>query len=95
MIEVKERPAGITPWAERAPFLREIDKSVCSLVAAMAVHDAALDDAVKGMELARYRFHLPAILDALRVAAADCEYGARAKRYKTALDALSGREDAT
>ena len=39
--------------------------------------------------------HLPAILDALRLAAADAEYGARAKRFMAALTALGGDEEET
>ena len=38
---------------------------------------------------------LPAVLDALRLAAADAEYGARAKRFMAALTALGGDEEET
>ena len=37
--QAKERPSGISTWEDRAPFLREIDKAVASLVADMAAHD--------------------------------------------------------
>jgi hypothetical protein len=93
MAEAKERPPIVTPWAERAGFLREIDRSTCSLVAAMAVHDAGLKSEADAMELARFRAHLPAILDALHGAVADSGYAAQAKPFKAALEALSGKEE--
>ncbi len=43
--------------------------------------------------LAAIETNLPAALDALRLAAADAEYGARAKRFTTALKALGGSDD--
>jgi hypothetical protein len=93
MAEARERPMGYGTWAERTPFLREIDRSVCSLVAAMAVHDAGLQSHADAMELARFRSHLPAILDALHGAIADAGYAAQAKPFKAALEALSSKEE--
>ena len=90
MAEARERPPATGTWAERAPFLQEIDRSVVSLVAAMAVHDAALASEADAMELARYRAHLPAILDALRIARAYQPTPLLEKPFKAALEALGG-----
>ena len=45
--------------------------------------------------LAVLEVHLPAVLDALRIAVADTAYGSRAGRFTAALDALDGSEEAT
>jgi hypothetical protein len=51
MAEAKERPPAVETWEERAPFLQEIDRSVVSLIAAMAVHDAGVQVAEAGGRL--------------------------------------------
>ena len=62
---------------------------------ATAMSEAEAGAAVAELRLAFVSTHLPAILDALRMAAADAEYGARAKRFMAALTALGGDEEET
>ena len=57
--EAKERPPVTVPWKDRAPFLREIDKSVVSLVAAMAVADAKLVNERRDAQLFAFGAHRP------------------------------------
>lgn len=45
--------------------------------------------------LAAFEAHLPAVLDALRLAETDTAYGSRAERFTAALGALDGSEEAT
>ena len=45
--------------------------------------------------LAAFEAHRPAVLDALRMAAADTAYSSRAGRFTAALEALDGSEEAT
>ena len=90
--EAKERPPVTVPWKDRAPFLREIDKSVVSLVAAMAVKDAGLENTRRDAQLFALASVMPAVLDALRAAAADAKYEAQAQRFTAALEVLGGGE---
>jgi len=82
-------------WEKRDPRLRELDMRIASAVAARAVHDARLDADRMRVRLFALGAHMPAILDALRLAAADTEFGARAKRFGAALAALGGSEEGT
>ena len=43
MAAAKERPPETGSWADRAEFLRGIDREVAALVGGMAVRDAAMD----------------------------------------------------
>ena len=91
--ELPERQRrGIGPWEERDPMQCEIDMRGASAVAVQAVHDAGLENTRRAAQLFALGVHLPAVLDALRIAAADMEYGARAKRFTAALKALGGPE---
>lgn len=91
--EARERPPATEPWSERAPFLKEIDRSVVSLVAAMAVHDAGLENTRRDAQLFALGAHRAAIFDALKIAIAAGGYEYERKRYRTALEALGGREE--
>ena len=46
-------------------------------------------------KLAAFEAHRPAVLDALRMAAADTAYSSRAGRFTASLEALDGSEEAT
>ena len=82
-----------SPWEKRDPRLRELDMRIGSAVAKRAVTDAKLDADRMRVRLFALGAHMPAILDALRLAAADAEYGVRAKRYTAALEALEGGKE--
>jgi hypothetical protein len=89
--ESGDRPSFVVePWADRPEHLKEIDRSMASVVAAMAMHDAAFQSEADAMELARFRAHLPVVLDALRVAVASGGYEYERKRFVAALGALGG-----
>lgn len=90
MAEAEERPPETGTWAERAPFLREIDKSTCSLVAAMAVHDADLEAMDLRAEVFRYRMLLPVILHALKFT---LMHGEAKVDCKAALKALGAKDE--
>ena len=83
-------PRGVLPWEQREEGQKEMDMRIGSAVAARAVADAGLVNERRDAQLFALRCHLPAVLDALRVAAADTGYGSRAKRYSAALEALGG-----
>ena len=85
-------PRGVLPWEQRDEGQREMDMRIGSAVAVQAVHDAGLDCERMRAQLFAFGVHLPAVLDALRLAAADQEYGARARRFRVALEALGGGE---
>lgn len=89
----RARPSGVLPWEDRTDEQREQDRRAASAVAAMAVHDAALQSHEDGMELARFRAHLPVILDALRIAEASGGYEYERKRYRHVLEALGDSEE--
>lgn len=91
--EARERPPATEPWSERAPFLKEIDRSVVSLVAAMAVHDAGLENTRRDAQLFALSVHFPAFRDALTRAVADAAYDAQARPFRAALEALGGTQD--
>jgi hypothetical protein len=98
MAEAKERPPETGTWDERAPFLREIDRSVCSLVAAMAVHDADAEALELRKRLVLVGAHLPAILDALTARIADERRESQKARFrdaKAALETLRGGTEDT
>ncbi len=82
-----------TPWDGLDSGEQERDMRIGSAVAARAVADAKLDTDRMRVRLFALGAHMPAILDALRMAAADAEYGARAKRFTAALVALGGSEE--
>jgi hypothetical protein len=88
MAEAKERPPIPVTWADRAPFLKEIDRSVCSLVAAMAVADAGLQCEADTMELARYRAHRAVIIRGLVAGEHAQDTTAGMKPFRDALEAL-------
>lgn len=76
-------------WEDLTEGMREAYMRMGSAVAARAVADAKLDTERMRMQLFALQCHLPAVLDALSIAVADQEYGARAKRFKAALEALT------
>ena len=82
-----------SPWEKRDPRLRELDMRIGSAVASRAVADSKLGADRMRVRLFALGAHMPAILDALRLAAADAEYGVRAKRYTAALEALEGGKE--
>jgi len=88
----RPKPFHVCPWESRTTEERELDMRGSAAVAAQAIADA--DGRVKA-QLVAIGMHLPAICDALRLAAADSTYGARAKRYKAALVALGCDEKET
>lgn len=90
--DVADHPSWTKPWGKLAVRDREVDMRIGSAVAARAVDDAGLVNERRDAQLFALRCHLPAVLDALRVAAADAEYGARAKRFSAALEALGTQE---
>jgi hypothetical protein len=91
--ELPERQRrGIGPWEERDPMQQEIDMRGASAVAARAVHDAGLENTRRAAQLFALAVHLPAILDALRIAVASGGYEYDRKRYEAALVALGGGE---
>ena len=85
-------PRGVLPWEQRDEGQREMDCRIGSAVAARAVHDAGLVNERRDAQLFALQCHLPAVLDALSIAVADQEYGARAKRFRDAMEALTGSE---
>lgn len=90
----KARPFVISSWELRSPDQQEQDRRAASAVAAMAVHDAGLKSHEDAIELARFRAHLPVILDALSASAASAEYESLARPYKAALEALGAGKEA-
>ena len=85
-------PRGVEPWEKREAGQQEMDMRIGAAVAVQAVADAKLAGERDRMRLAVLAAHLPAILDALRVAMADTSYGSRAKRFRVALEALEAQE---
>lgn len=88
----REKPFGVEEWDLRTAEQKEIDMRGASAVAARAVADAEVEGDRMRAQLFALSAHLPAILDALRLAAADTGYGSRAKRFTAALEALGGGE---
>ena len=88
----RDRPWPVEDWADRDDRLKALDEAMASAVAARAVADAGLRNDLRDAQLFALQCHLPAVLDALSVAAADQEYGARAKRFRDAMEALTGSE---
>ena len=85
-------PRGVLPWEQREEGQKEMDMRIGSAVAARAVADAGLENERMRVQLFALAANLPAVLDALRLAAADV-YGARARRFEAALWALGGSEE--
>ena len=71
---------------------REVDMRIGAAVAVRAVADAKLRNERLEAQLFALGAHLPAIRDALELAAEEAEYQALAKRYRAALEALGGGE---
>ncbi len=82
----------LKPWEERAEHQRELDRRIAFAVAARAVADAGLENTRKDAQLFALTSVMPAVLDALRAAAADAKYEAQAKRFTAALEVLGGGE---
>ncbi len=87
------KASWLLSWEDLDDGQRKVDKRIGSAVAARADADAKLDADRMRVRLFALGAHMPAILDALRVAAADTEFGARAKRFGAALEALGGGEE--
>jgi hypothetical protein len=94
----KEQPdpkgSWLTGWDELDAGQREVDKRIGSAVATQAVYDAELENTRRAAQLFALGVHLPAILDALRIAVASGGYEYERKRYRAALEALGGGEEA-
>ena len=60
---------------------------------ATAMSEAEARTAVAELKMALISAHLPAVLDALRIAVADTAYSSRAGRFTAALEALDGSEE--
>ena len=82
----------IRPWEERAPGQRELDMRIGSAVAVRAVADAKLRNERLEAQVFALGAHMPAITDALRLAESEAMYGALARRYRAAREALGGGE---
>ena len=84
----------IRPWEERAPGQRELDMRIGSAVAVRAVADAGLENERMRVQLFALGAHMAAIREALELAVTvtDTDDGARARRYKAALEALGAGE---
>jgi alkylhydroperoxidase/carboxymuconolactone decarboxylase family protein YurZ len=92
--EAGDRPSFIPdPWEDRPEHLKEIDRSMASVVAAMAVHDAGLENIRMRAQLFAFTTHRPAIFNALRAAVAGSGTEAVRKHYRAALEALGGKEE--
>jgi len=88
MAEQKERPPDYGTWDGRARFLKEIDRSAASLVAAMAVHDAGLEATQMRVALGTVAAHLPVILQALEAAEDAAGHVTEKRPYRQAREAL-------
>ena len=86
------KPAWLTRWEDLDSGQREVDMRIGSAVAVRAVADAKLRNERLEAQLFALGAHLPAIRDALELAAEEAEYQALAKRYRAALEALGGGE---
>ena len=62
-------------------------------IADRAVADAGLENTRRDAQLFALASVMPAVLDALRAAAADAKYEAQAKRFTAALEVLGGSDD--
>lgn len=81
-------------WETRTGWQREVDMRVGSAVAAQARADAQEELNVARMQLAVFRAHLPAVLDALAYTLANLAgRDAPVRRYRAALAALGGGEE--
>ena|SRR5579859_4961104 len=83
----------IRPWEERAASQQELDMRIGSAVAVQAVADAKVRNERLEAQVFALGAHLPAIRDALELAAEEAEYQAVAKRYRAALEALAGSDE--
>ena len=86
------KPSWVAQWEDLDDFQREVDMRIGSAVAVRAVADAKLRNERLEAQLFALGAHLPAIRDALELAAEEAEYQALAKRYRAALEALGGGE---
>lgn len=87
-----ERPFILSSWEERSARQCELDMRIGSAAGAQAVADAGLVNQQRDVQLLAFQCHLPAVLDALRIAVASGGYNYERKRYGAALEALGGEE---
>ena len=71
---------------------REVDMRIGAAVAVRAVADAKLRNDRLEAQVFALGAHMPAITDALRLAESEAMYGALARRYRAAREALGGGE---
>ena len=86
------KPAWLTRWEDLDSGQREVDMRIGSAVAVRAVADAKLRNERLEAQVFALGAHMPAITDALRLAESEAMYGALARRYRAAREALGGGE---
>ena len=91
----RAKPFYVRPWEERSEEQKEIDRRGVSAVAAAAVADAKLENTRRDAQLFALSAHRGAIFDALKVAIAATGYESVRKRFRAALEALGGKEEAS
>ena len=90
--QYRPKPSWLVPWERLDNGQREVDMRIGAAAAVRAVADAKLRNERLEAQLFALGAHLPAIRDALELAAEEAEYQALAKRYRAALEALGGGE---
>jgi len=88
------KPAWLTRWEDLDDGQREVDMRIGAAVAVRAVADAKLRNERLEAQVFALGAHMPAIREALELAVTvtDTDDGARARRYKAALEALGAGE---
>ena len=86
------QPFYLSTWEDRDEGQRELDMRIGAAVAVRAVADAKLRNERLEAQVFALGAHMPAITDALRLAESEAMYGALARRYRAAREALGGGE---
>ena len=84
------QPFYLSTWEDRDEGQRELDMRIGAAVAVRAVADAKLRNERLEAQVFALGAHMPAITDALRLAESEAMYGALARRYRAAREALGG-----
>ena len=86
------QPFYLSTWEDRDEGQRELDMRIGAAVAVRAVADAKLRNERLEAQVFALGAHMPAIREALRLAESEAMYGALARRYRAAREALGGGE---
>ena len=90
--QYRPKPSWLLLWEELDNGQREVDMRIGAAVAVRAVADAKLRNDRLEAQVFALGAHMPAITDALRLAESEAMYGALARRYRAAREALGGGE---